>query len=109
MSKYACKFLHFAPFASNTGGATVAYIAEPLERGGFRIKAAFSYCNPNDNFRYDYGRAKSAGRLKQYLMGKGSTTVLDLDVVEDISPVDFLRREMDMLDYGPRHQRKDAA
>ena len=47
------------------GGATVAYTTA----SDGKTYAAVAYCNPSDNFSYQYGRAKSAGRLMQLITG----------------------------------------
>lgn len=59
------KFMHFRDIDSRgnvhpRGGATVAYTVD-----GRYTLAAISFCNPTDNFNFQYGRNKSKGRLTQ--------------------------------------------
>lgn len=61
------KFSHFRDIdkrgnVNPRGGATVAYRTE-----GKYTYAAVSFCNPIDNFNFQYGRNKSNGRLTQLL------------------------------------------
>lgn len=46
---------------NSRGGATLAY----TDNGDGTFVGALAYCNPKDNYNRAYGRAKSAGRLKQ--------------------------------------------
>lgn len=64
------KFSHFRDIdkrgnVNPRGGATVAYRTE-----GKYTHAAVAFCNPIDNFNFQYGRNKSNGRLTQLLARK---------------------------------------
>lgn len=90
--KYVGKFLHFRPLSERDasilpqGGATVSV----LEKDG-KTYAAVAWCNPFDNFNFQYGRAKSDGRLTRLLQ---NPSLADDNVyfVSDDAPADFVRR-----------------
>ena len=55
---------------NSRGGATLAY----TDNGDGTVVGAVAYCNPKDNYCKAYGRAKSAGRLKQNAANNFSLT-----------------------------------
>lgn len=99
------KFMHFREIDDRgninpRGGASVAY-----KQDGTFMYAAVSFCNPIDNFNFQYGRNKSAGRLIQLMQKKeladaqkyfiGSPDSVIADVTDYLGALGYVRR-------GPR-------
>lgn len=106
------KFVHFAPdYEPHYGGATVAY-----KLVGDKAHIAVAHCNPNDRYDYAYGRAKSAGLLKQLgvrpeLDGAVCYAgikylVLDPVVFKDEGVVAAISDIMDSEGYLPRRRKQ---
>lgn len=88
---YVGKFIHYRLHSEadgsilSRGGAT----ASILEKDG-KTYAAVAYCNPSDNFNFQYGRAKADGRLTRLLDNTGLADD-DKYFVREGTAADFVR------------------
>jgi hypothetical protein len=83
------------------GGATLAYTTDNVGDVPHCV-GSIAYCNPSDNYRKNYGRCKSQGRLQQNAQSGYTLTDHDKHFAFDTDDEKAFLSLMDehMRDYG---------